>query len=517
MHAGGGGIRGRALPGQPDGAGRAPRREPARRHLARPRRPGARRARRPGLRGARRREGGRRRLPVPPHAHRRGRRRTPGRRHGGRIRGASSTNRRRDRPRDREPLGATGPPVGADRRRRHDHRPVVAGRPQRRRPGGCSCSATSSSAPSSSASSGPFVVVTRARVSVTQRAGRRHRRPAAGGAASSPARGCACGPSTARARGVRRAGRRRGAVPTASHHAAAGPARRPRRGDARHRLGRAVRVAVVDPPGAAPPAVGAPRLTPLRPGAAVPGRARTRRRPGEVVERPRADWGLPRGRPPVRARVTAGGWSTGGSTAHAGTLMVRELERPSAEPVTVTVDLPADPDAAERVAEARPRHRWWTSSQGARRSCSARSRAVGPGRRRGRRPASAGRRLARAVAPARAPGRRARRTVSVFEAVRRANRPGLPEDSVRLRARLPGRGAGGDRAPAPRSARSPGRRPSAPWCSSRPARRSPTPPGPGPPGWVKVAGGRRRHRRLRVVLPLGQLARRATSRPWSTP
>ena len=72
---GGGGLRGGALPGQPDGAGRAPRRQPARRHLAHPRRPGARRARRPGLRGARRREGGRRRLPGPPHPHRRGRRR----------------------------------------------------------------------------------------------------------------------------------------------------------------------------------------------------------------------------------------------------------------------------------------------------------------------------------------------------------------------------------------------------------------------------------------------------------
>ena len=31
--------------------------------------------------------------------------------------------------------------------------------------------------------------------------------------------------------------------------------------------------------------------------------------------------------------------------------MVRELERPSAAPVTVTVTLPADPEEAERVAE----------------------------------------------------------------------------------------------------------------------------------------------------------------------
>ncbi len=71
---------------------------------------------------------------------------------------------------------------------------------------------------------------------------------------------------------------------------------------------------------------------------------------GELVDRPRSDAGLPRG-----ARPYAPGdsrrlvhWR---ATAHAGKLMVRELERPSAEPVTITVELPADPDAAERVAE----------------------------------------------------------------------------------------------------------------------------------------------------------------------
>jgi uncharacterized protein (DUF58 family) len=31
--------------------------------------------------------------------------------------------------------------------------------------------------------------------------------------------------------------------------------------------------------------------------------------------------------------------------------MVRELERPASGPVTVTVELPEDPDAAERAAE----------------------------------------------------------------------------------------------------------------------------------------------------------------------
>jgi uncharacterized protein (DUF58 family) len=39
------------------------------------------------------------------------------------------------------------------------------------------------------------------------------------------------------------------------------------------------------------------------------------------------------------------------ATAHAGELMVRELEGPSADPVTVWVTLPADRGEAERVAE----------------------------------------------------------------------------------------------------------------------------------------------------------------------
>jgi uncharacterized protein (DUF58 family) len=39
------------------------------------------------------------------------------------------------------------------------------------------------------------------------------------------------------------------------------------------------------------------------------------------------------------------------STAHAGRLMVREVEEPAAEPVTVTVELPADAEMAERAAE----------------------------------------------------------------------------------------------------------------------------------------------------------------------
>jgi uncharacterized protein (DUF58 family) len=39
------------------------------------------------------------------------------------------------------------------------------------------------------------------------------------------------------------------------------------------------------------------------------------------------------------------------ATAHAGELMVRELEHPAAEPITLTVVLPQDPEEAERVAE----------------------------------------------------------------------------------------------------------------------------------------------------------------------
>jgi uncharacterized protein (DUF58 family) len=63
-----------------------------------------------------------------------------------------------------------------------------------------------------------------------------------------------------------------------------------------------------------------------------------------------ADSGEPRGARPYRPgdsrrRVH---WR---ATAHAGELMVSELEGPSSEPVTVTVTLPVDPVEAEHVAE----------------------------------------------------------------------------------------------------------------------------------------------------------------------
>jgi uncharacterized protein (DUF58 family) len=71
---------------------------------------------------------------------------------------------------------------------------------------------------------------------------------------------------------------------------------------------------------------------------------------GDSVEQPRVEAGFPRGaRPyvPGDARRLVH-WR---STAHTGHLMVREVEQPAAVSVTVTVELPTDPDAAEQVAE----------------------------------------------------------------------------------------------------------------------------------------------------------------------
>jgi uncharacterized protein (DUF58 family) len=70
----------------------------------------------------------------------------------------------------------------------------------------------------------------------------------------------------------------------------------------------------------------------------------------DVMVQPRSDTGFPRGARPYvagdpRHRVH---WH---ATAHTGSLMVIELERASGGPVTVVVDLPADVDEAERVAE----------------------------------------------------------------------------------------------------------------------------------------------------------------------
>jgi len=71
---------------------------------------------------------------------------------------------------------------------------------------------------------------------------------------------------------------------------------------------------------------------------------------GEAADWVQSDVGQPRGARPYRSGDSRRQvhWR---ATAHAGELMVRELERPSAEPVTFTVRLPRDPDEAERAAE----------------------------------------------------------------------------------------------------------------------------------------------------------------------
>jgi uncharacterized protein (DUF58 family) len=73
-------------------------------------------------------------------------------------------------------------------------------------------------------------------------------------------------------------------------------------------------------------------------------------RTGDLLDRPRSDAGLPRGARPYvpgdpRRLVH---WR---ATAHVGHLMVQELEQPAADPVTITVELPTEAEAAERVAE----------------------------------------------------------------------------------------------------------------------------------------------------------------------
>jgi uncharacterized protein (DUF58 family) len=70
---------------------------------------------------------------------------------------------------------------------------------------------------------------------------------------------------------------------------------------------------------------------------------------GTVLDWIQTDAGEPRGARPYRPGDSRRQvhWR---ATAHAGELMVRELEGPSSEPVTVHVSLPLDPDEAEHVA-----------------------------------------------------------------------------------------------------------------------------------------------------------------------
>ncbi len=86
-----------------------------------------------------------------------------------------------------------------------------------------------------------------------------------------------------------------------------------------------------------------------RRGRPEPPRPDRRDEEGVLVVLPHAAAGLPRGARPyvpgdARDRVH---WR---ATAHTGALMVRELERPSAQAAMVVVDLPRDREEAERVA-----------------------------------------------------------------------------------------------------------------------------------------------------------------------
>src|ERR1019366_3320343 len=88
------------------------------------------------------------------------------------------------------------------------------------------------------------------------------------------------------------------------------------------------------------PRRGRPTSLPLRPNEEA----------GATVDWIQADVGQPRGARPYRPGDSRRQVHWRG-TAHAGELMVRELEGPSTEPITVTVILALDPTEAERVAE----------------------------------------------------------------------------------------------------------------------------------------------------------------------
>ncbi|HTZ10087.1 MAG TPA: DUF58 domain-containing protein [Acidimicrobiales bacterium] len=93
------------------------------------------------------------------------------------------------------------------------------------------------------------------------------------------------------------------------------------------------------------PLVVAPRLGRARP--VRPGRDDTT---GEGAGRVPAPMGEPRGVRPYRPGDNRR-WVHWPGTAHSGQLMVREMEGPAADPVTVEVRLPEGVDEAERAAE----------------------------------------------------------------------------------------------------------------------------------------------------------------------
>lgn len=84
------------------------------------------------------------------------------------------------------------------------------------------------------------------------------------------------------------------------------------------------------------------------------------------------------------------------SSAHTGKLMVRELEEPSGQPLTMHIRLPDDPEAAERIAETAMGTAVWLLDRGANLTM-ATDEAIGPIVKPVASRREAGRRLAKAV------------------------------------------------------------------------------------------------------------------------
>ena len=122
------------------------------------------------------------------------------------------------------------------------------------------------------------------------------------------------------------------------------------------------------------PCTSGPRLG--RAPARCPAGARSTPAAGGRRSTPAVQIGEPRGVRPYRPGDHRR-WVHWPATAHSGELMVREMEGPTAEPVTLEVHLPADADAAERMAE-RAMARSSRSSTGGARCSSPPPRTTGP-------------------------------------------------------------------------------------------------------------------------------------------
>ena len=130
-------------------------------------------------------------------------------------------------------------------------------------------------------------------------------------------------------------------------------------------LVRALRPAVVGPGGGGAPCPG-PCTSRPAPGMPGPLDAQPDDPAGESARRVPSETGEPRGVRPFRAGDSRRSvhWP---ATSHTGTLMVRERERQTDEPVVIEVVLPADPAEAEAEAErvmARGRHGAWPGPAG---------------------------------------------------------------------------------------------------------------------------------------------------------